>query len=131
MKMKFLFFLMALGMLMATPKFTFAQYTDEDFEMEGMDATNNEFGPVSIDPVLINGTLSHVNKTITLNFLVDLGSVVITIVDEKGNVYVNEEVNSSKEASKKIDIKSLPAQKYTIICIDSLGKQGVEFELHE
>lgn len=126
-------FFMAIGMLLASPLLSHAQggYTDEDIDFEGSDASNTGFGPTSLEPEIIHATISHINKTITLSFLEDLGTVTIWIVDEKGNLYISEEVDTVAEATKAIDMKSLQAQKYTIICFTPEGQQKGKFELHK
>lgn len=132
MKSKFLMFMMAIGMLLVMPNLSYAQgLTDEDIDFEGGDAGNSDFGPVSLAPILIKGVVSHMNQTIKLNFLSDLKVVTIWIIDEKGNLYLSEEINTSFETSKTIDIKALPAQKYTIICFTSEGKFQAPIQLYK
>lgn len=124
--------MMTVGMLLAIPNFSFAQgMTDEDLEIEGGDTSNSDFGPVSFNPTLIEGVLSHVNQTITVNFLEDLGTVTIWIVDEKGVLYYSEEVNSAVETTKVLDLKALPAQKYRIVFYNPVENQKADFELHK
>lgn len=130
MKTKIWMLLMALGMLFAIPSLSYAQYTDEDIEFEAGDSNNSDFGPISFDPVLVKGVLSHNNKTITNTFLFDLGDVTVQIVDKSGNVYIEEEVNTSENAVLVIDIKNLPAQTYKIICFTKEGLQTATFSLH-
>lgn len=124
--------MMTVGMLLAIPNFSFAQgMTDEDLEIEGGDTSNSDFGPVSFNPTLIEGVLSHANQTITVNFLEDLGTVTIWIVDEKGALYYSEEVNSAVETTKVLDLKALPAQKYRIVFYNPVENQKADFELHK
>ena len=130
MKAKFLMFMMVVGMLFALPSLSYAQPTEENIEFEGSDAGNSDFGPVSLDPVLVNGVLSHANQTLKLNILFDLGKVDFVIMDENGNVYLRKEVNSSEEAQVTLDLTTLPAQKYTIVCYTSDGNVKAEFELY-
>jgi len=130
MKAKILMFMMAIGMLLTAPALTYAQYTDEDLEFQGCDPTEGVFGPVSLDPTLIEGVLSHANQTLTLNFLFDLQTVTISITDGKGVQYIREEVNTSTEATTTIDVVSLPAGKYTVICYTPAGIQKADFEIH-
>lgn len=123
---------MAFGMFLVIPTFSFGQgYTDEDLEIEGVDTNNTDWGPVSFNPTLIEGVLSHVNQTITVNFLEDLGTVNIWIVDEKGALYYSEEVNSAVETTKVLDLKALPAQKYRIVFYNPVENQKADFELHK
>lgn len=130
MKTKLFMFLMAIGMLVAAPTLLYAQgYTDDDFDFNGSDVSNDEFGPVSTDPVYIKGNVSYINQEITLDYQANLGTITIWIVDEKGTLYISEEVNTVEESTTKIDIKALPAQKYTIICFNKKGQQKAEFEL--
>lgn len=132
MKAKLVLFMMAVGMLLAIPNFSFAQgMTDEELEIEGADTNNSDFGPVSFNPTLIKGFLSHANQTITVNFLEDLGTVTIWIVDEKGALYYSEEVNSAVETTKVLDLKALPAQKYRIVFYNPVENQKADFELHK
>lgn len=132
MKAKLVLIMMTVGMLLAIPNFSFAQgMTDEDLEIEGGDTSNSDFGPVSFNPTLIKGILSHVNQTITVNFLEDLGTVTIWIVDEKGALYYSEEVNSAVETTKVLDLKDLPAQKYRIVFYNPVENQKADFELHK
>lgn len=132
MKAKLLLFMMAVGLLLTIPQFSFAQgMTDEDLEIEGGDTGNSDWGPVSFNPTLIEGVLSHVNQTITVNFLEDLGTVTIWIVDEKGALYYSEEVNSAVETTKVLDLKALPAQKYRIVFYNPVENQKADFELHK
>lgn len=132
MKAKLVLIMMTVGMLLAIPNFSFAQgMTDEDLEIEGGDTSNSDFGPVSFNPTLIEGVLSHVNQTITVNFLEDLGTVTIWIVDEKGALYYSEEVNSAVETTKVLDLKALPAQKYRIVFYNPVENQKADFELHK
>ncbi len=131
MKAKLFLFLMMMGMFIAVPTFTYAQYTDEDLEFQGGDYTGDEFGPVSLDPIVVKGNVSFINQEITLNFLEDMGTITIWIIDENGNLYLSKEVNTTEEATTKIDIKALPAQKYTIVCFTPMGQQGAYFELRK
>lgn len=119
-------------MLLAIPTLSYSQgMTDEDLEIESGDTNNSDFGPVSFNPTLIEGILSHVNQTITVNFLEDLGTVTIWIVDEKGALYYSEEVNSAVETTKVLDLKALPAQKYRIVFYNPVENQKADFELHK
>lgn len=119
-------------MLLAIPTLSYSQgMTDEDLEIESGDTNNSDFGPVSFNPTLIKGILSHVNQTITVNFLEDLGTVTIWIVDEKGALYYSEEVNSAVETTKVLDLKALPAQKYRIVFYNPVENQKADFELHK
>ena len=129
MKAKFLMLFMTIGMLFALPSLSYAQVTDENIDFEGGDTSNSEFGPVSVEPTLVKGVLSHVNKTLELNILFDLGEVTFFIYDEQGTIYVAKEVNSSKEAIVTLDLEGLPAQKYTIICVTSEKNLKAKFEL--
>lgn len=132
MKTKLFMFLMAIGMMVAAPTLLYAQgYTDDDFDFNGSDVSNDEFGPVSTDPVYIKGNVSYINQEITLDYQANLGTITIWIVDEKGTLYISEEVNTVEESTTKIDIKALPAQKYTIICFNKKGQQKAEFELRK
>lgn len=131
MKTKFLMFMMAIGMLLASPAISYAQITDDDLEYQGGNPGNEEFGPVSLEPVIIKGVVSHDDKTITNTFLEDLGVVTIWITDEKGTLYISQEVNTTEEETVTIDIKSLPAQKYIIICFTPEGQQKAKFEIHK
>lgn len=129
MKTKFFLLLMTIGMLLAVPVVSYGQYTDEDLDYEGGNSGNGEWGPVSLEPELIKGIISYNNQTITNTFLFDLGVVTIWIVDEKGNLYISEEVNTTEEKSIVIDIKALPAQKYKMICFTKEGQQTARFEV--
>lgn len=132
MRTKFLMFFMAIGMLLAIPSLSYAQgYTDEELDFQGGDVTDTGFGPVSLDPVYIEGVVSNTEQTITLDYLYDLGVITIWIVDEKGQLYISEEVDTRNESTTQIDIKALPAQKYTIICFNPKGKQTASFELRK
>lgn len=132
MKTKLFMFLMAIGMMVAAPTLLYAQgYTDEELEFQGSDVSNDDFGPVSTDPVYILGNVSYLDQEITLDYLANLGTITIWIVDEKGTLYISEEVNTVEEPTTKIDIKALPAQKYTIICFNQKGQQKAEFELRK
>lgn len=129
MKAKLFMLLMAIGMLFALPSLSYAQATDENMEFETGDITENEFGPVSVDPTLIEGVLSHINKTLDLNILFDLGNVTFIIYDEQGNAYLTKQVNSSTEANVQFDLKELPSQKYIIVCVTTEGDLKAKFEL--
>lgn len=132
MKTKILMFLMAIGMIIAIPSLSYAQgYTDEDLDFQGGDVSYDDFGPVSTDPVYINGTVSFLDQEITLKYHANLGTLTIWIVDENGTLYISEEVNTIEEATTKINIKALPAKKYTIICFNNKGQQKADFELHK
>lgn len=132
MKTKLFMFLMAIGMVIAAPTLLYGQgLTDEELEFQGSDVSNDEFGPVSNDPVYIIGNVSYIDQEITLDYQANLGTITIWIVDEKGTLYISEEVNTVEESTTKIDIKALPAQKYTIICFNKKGQQKAEFELHK
>lgn len=132
MKTKLFMFLMAIGILIAAPTLLYGQgLTDEELEFQGTDVTNDGFGPVSNDPVYIIGNVSYIDQAITLDYQANLGTITIWIVDEKGTLYISEEVNTVEESTTKIDIKALPAQKYTIICFNKKGQQKAEFELHK
>lgn len=129
MKTRVLMLLMSIGMLFAMPSLSYAQATDENIDFEGGDITNSEFGPVSIEPTLVKGVLSHANKTLELNILFDLGEVTFFVYDEKGCVYVAKEVNSSKESTVTLNLKELPSQKYIIVCVTSEKDLKAVFEL--
>lgn len=132
MKTKLFMFLMAIGMMVAAPALSYAQgYTDDDFDFHGGDVSNDDFGPVSTDPVYIKGHISYIDQEITLDYQANLGTITIWIVDENGTLYISEEVNTVEESTTKIDIKALPAQKYTIICFNKKGQQKAEFELRK
>lgn len=92
MKAKLFLFLMMMGMFITVPIFTYAQYTDEDLDFQGGDYTGEEFGPVSLDPIVVKGNVSFINQEITLNFLEDMGTITIWIIDENGNLYLSKEV---------------------------------------
>lgn len=129
MKAKLFMLLMAIGMLFALPSLSYAQATDENIDFESGDGSNSEFGPVSVDPTLIEGVLSHINKTLDLNILFDLGNVTFIIYDEQGNAYLTKQVNSSTEANVQFDLKELPSQKYIILCVTTEGDLKAKFEL--
>lgn len=132
MKAKLFMFLMTIGLFLSAPAFTYAQgYTDEEIEFEGCDVTNSDFGPVSLNPELLRGTVSQLNQTISLNFLEDLGQVTVWIVDEAGQLYVSKEINTTKDKKITIDIQALPKQKYTIICYNGIENQEGKFELRK
>lgn len=132
MKTKLFMFLMAIGMMVVAPTLLYAQgYTDEELEFQGSDVSNDDFGPVSTDPVYIIGNVSYIDQEITLDYQANLGTITIWIVDEKGTLYISEEVNTVEESTTKIDIKALPAQKYTIICFNKKGQQKAEFKLRK
>lgn len=130
MKTKLFLFLIAIGLFLTIPVISNGQgYTDEELDFQGSDVTNDDFGPVSLDPVYIEGNLSFEKQSITLNYRADLGVLTIWIVDENGLLYFSEEVNTLEEKTTTIDIKALPAQKYTIICFNPKGQQKADFEL--
>lgn len=133
MKTKLLLLMLAIGMMLAIPGFSYAQgFTDEDIDWESGDLGNNDnYGPVSLDATIIKGSISHENQTLTLNFLEDMGIVTICIADANNNIYIIEEINTSKEATKVISIAGLSAQKYTIVCYNPIENQKAEFELHK
>lgn len=134
MKAKLFMFLMAVSLCLILPTLTYAQgYTDEEIEMEGSDIGNNEddFGPVSYIPELLKAVVSHQNQTITLDFLEDLGTVTIWITDEAGQLYLSQEIDTTKDKKVTIDIKALPEQKYNIICFNVIENQKGKFELHK
>lgn len=132
MKAKLFMFLMAASLCFIMPAFTYAQgYTDEEIEMEGSDSSNSDFGPVSYHPDLLKAVVSHVNQTITLDFLEDLGTVTIWLTDEAGQLYLSEEINTAKDKKVTIDIQALPEQQYTIICFNAIENQKGKFELHK
>lgn len=122
-------FTMFIGILLAMPTMVNAQLTDEDLDYGGSNSGNSEWGPVSLEPELVKGTISYVNEIITTTFLTDLKVVTIWIVDEKGNLYISEEVNTTTNKTVTIDIKSLPAKKYKIICFTCEGQQIAKFEI--
>lgn len=130
MKVNFLMFMMIIGMMLSLPTSSYAQITDDDLEYQGGNTGNeDDWGPVSLDPTIITGVLSHVNKTLTNTFLVDLGAVTIWIVDKEGNLYSSVEVNTTTQKSVTIDLKSLPAQEYKVICFTREGQQWTTFKL--
>lgn len=121
--------ILMLGLFFAAPIVTYAQYTDEDLEYQGGNSDDEEFGPVSLDPEVVSGSISYINGKITNTFLCNLGTVTVWIVDEKGQLYINEEVNTITQNKQEIDIKKLPAQKYKIICFTSEGRYYTTFEI--
>lgn len=129
MKAKFLMFMMVVGMLMVMPSISYAQYTEEELEYQGGDTGNDDYGPVSLEPEVVSGVFSNANQTITNTFHGDYGVVTIWIVDAAGNLYISEEVNTNTTKTKTISLKSLPAQKYTIICFTPEGQKTAKFEL--
>lgn len=131
MKIKILMLLMSLGMLLAAPTFTYAQLTDDDIDFQASDPGDDTYGPVSLDPTLIEGTLSHVNRTIQLEFLYDLGVVTVNIIGENGVQYISEEINTSQETITTIDVKLLPPGKYFILCYTNEGLQRASFEIYK
>lgn len=130
MKTKFLMFVMAIGMLLAAPSLSYAQLTDDDLDFLGNDGGGSEFGPVSLYSP-IQGTLSHQNETITLNFDYDMGIVTVWIVDENNNICMTQEVNSANATKTPIDIKVLSDKKYSIICFTPEGQFKANFELYK
>lgn len=141
MRTKLFMLMMAIGMLLSIPTISFAQgYTDEDLDFEASDSSNSDFGPTSLkpvtftdifEPVLITGILSHQRQTISLDFIMDLGVVTIQIIDTKGTVVLSQQINTSREPYKVINIKALPAQKYRIICYNPIKNQRADFELRK
>lgn len=127
--MKIKLIILMLGLFLIAPAITFAQYTDEDLEYQGGNSDDGEFGPVSLDPEVISGSISYTNEKITNTFLCDLGIITVWIVDEKGQLYISEEVNTTQQAVQEIDIKALPEQKYKIICFTSEGQYYSIFEI--
>lgn len=120
-----------MGMFITVPIFTYAQYTDEDLDFQGGTIQERNW-PVSLDSYSSKKEMiSFINQEITLNFLEDMGTITIWIIDENGNLYLSKEVNTTEEATTKIDIKALPAQKYTIVCFTPMGQQGAYFELRK
>ena len=120
-----------MAMLLAVPAISYAQYTDDDLDYQGGNSENSEWGPISLDPILVEGVISYTNETITNTFLFDLGVVKMWIVDEEGQLYISEEVNTKEQKTVTIDIKSLPAKKYKIICFTPEGQQIAKFEIYE
>lgn len=130
MKAKVFTFFMVIGLFLAIPAISNAQgYTDEELDFQGSDVTNDDFGPVSVDPIYITGNVSLEKQTITLDYRANLGMVTIWIVDENGVLYFSEEVNTVAEKTTKIDIKALPSKKYTILCFNPKGQQKANFDL--
>lgn len=127
--MKIKLIILMLGLFFVAPVVTYAQYTDEDLEYQGGNSDDEEFGPVSLDPEVVSGSVSYIDGKITNTFLCDLGIVNVWIVDTKGQLYISEEVNTTKEAVQEIDIKALPAQKYKIICFTPEGQYYAIFEI--
>ena len=127
--MKIKLMILMLGLFFASPVMTYAQYTDEDLEYQGGNSDDEEFGPVSLDPEVVSGSISYAEGKITNTFLCDLGTVNVWIVDEKGLLYISEEINTTEQAVQEIDIKELPAQKYKIVCFTPEGKYYATFEI--
>lgn len=127
--MKIKLIILMLGLFFITPVVTYAQYTDEDLEYQGGNSDDEEFGPVSLDPEVVSGSVSYIDGKITNTFSCDLGIVNVWIVDTKGQLYISEEVNTTNEAVQEIDIKALPAQKYKIICFTPEGQYYAIFEI--
>lgn len=121
--------ILILGLFLVAPVVTYAQYTDEDLEYQGGNSDDEEFGPVSLDPEVVSGSLSQIDGKIKNTFLCDLGTITVWIVDEKGQLYISEEVNTTEQAIQEIDIKALPAQKYKIICFTPEGRYYAKFEI--
>lgn len=121
--------ILMLGLLLVAPAVTYAQYTDEDLEYQGGNSDDEEFGPVSLDPEVVSGSFSQIDGKIKNTFLCDLGTITVWIVDEKGQLYISEEVNTTEQVIQEIDIKALPAQKYKIICFTPEGRYYAKFEI--
>lgn len=129
--MKFKLIILLLGLFFTTPIVTYAQYTDEDLEYQGGNSDDEEFGPVSLIPEVVNGLISYTHGKITNTFLCDLGTVTVWIVNEKGQLYISEEINTTENKIQEIDIKALPAQKYRIICFTREGQYHSTFEIKQ
>lgn len=139
MRTKLFMFMMAIGMLLTMPTISFAQgYTDEDLDFEASDPSNGDFGPTSLrpatftlEPVIVTGVLSHINKTITLDFMDGLGVVTISIIDENGTPMYSQRIDTNREPHKVISIKNLSIKNYRIICYNPIENQRADFLLRK
>lgn len=121
MKTKVCMLILMLGMFFAMPLTSYsmengvnARITDEELDYQG--GNHSEVGPVSLDPVLVQGILSRSNMTIKNTFCFDFGTVTVQVVDENRNAYIIEQINTSADRNMTLDISSLPQGDYTIIC---------------
>lgn len=121
--------MLVMGLFLMTPIISYAQYTDDDLDYQGGNTDNGDWGPVSLEPELIEGVISYTQQIITNTYNEDLGLITVWVVDEQGKLYISEEVNTTKEKVQKIDIKSLPEQKYKIICFTPEGEYTATFEI--
>ncbi len=112
MRTKFLMLFVILSAFFTLP--SFGQITEENLDFQSRN--DAEIGPVSLGPVYVSGVLSHVNKTIDVTFEFDLGYVTFWITDEKGQLWMSEEVNATKNGYHTFNINQLPNGQYNIIC---------------
>lgn len=130
MKTKFLFFFFIIGMFFLIPSVSHAQITEESLDMLG--EFDGELSPVSVETPLLAATLNHINKTLKVDFLSNLGRVTFQIVDESNRIYLAKEVMSVEGGFYTFNLSSLPAGKYKIICfIPNKTKQAAYFELYK
>lgn len=116
MKAKFLILLLVLGTGLIFSTTSFGQTLDEDLVFGG--STDDDYVPLNLEPALIEGTLFSISKTVEIRFTEDLGNVEIQIVGEDGKTYIKNQVNTTSVSTVTIDLKSLPAKKYIIWCIN-------------
>lgn len=135
MKTKVCMLILMLGMCFTMPLTSYsiengvnARITDDDLDYQGSNETG--FGPVSLDPTLVQGVLSRSNMTITNTFCFDFGTVTVQVVDENRNAYIIEQINTSADRVMTLDISSLPQGAYTIVCyIQGEKPQEAKFTL--
>ncbi len=97
-RMKFL--AIALACLMTVPAFA----EEEPLEFTGYWDTVRK----SVTPEIpIQGTLEDTTGDLTLNFLADLGEVVVTVTDGKGSVVYQESVQTDVVQSLTISLGAL------------------------
>lgn len=94
------FVVVALACLMAVPAFA----EEEPLEFTGYWDTVRK----SVTPEIpIQGTLEDTTGDLTLNFLADLGEVVVTVTDGKGSVVYQESVQTDVVQSLTISLGAL------------------------
>lgn len=129
MRTKLLMLVCVLGMCFILPETSSAQLTEENLDLQSH--WDVEFGPVSLEPVYLTATLSHVDKTISGTFTFNYGVVTFRIVNEAGELCLSEEVNAVTNGTYQLNLNKLEAGKYLFQCfLPGDPMQFGYFELH-
>lgn len=129
MRTKLFMLVCVLSTCLLLSKTSSAQLTEENIRFQSQ--WDAEFGPVSLEPEYLTATLSHINKTISGTFAFNYGIVTFWIINEAGELCLNEEFNAPANGNYLLDLSKLKAGKYRLQCyLPGEPMQSAYFELY-